>query len=260
MRYYVVADPHGFYTPMRRALEEKGFFEDKKPHRLVILGDLTDRGKEAAEMQAFAEEMSAQRKLILIRGNHEDLMTEMLENYRQYRMDILHGWFCHHVTNGTFDTALQLTGFSKEDALRYAGDFVDAVRQTPYVRHLIPKSKNYWETENYVFVHGWIPKWEGDWRKANKKAWEAARWVNGMEAAEAHGLRVPGKTVVCGHWRASYGHTYWEHKRGEEDHTPYFGHGVIGMDATTVISGMVNCIVVEDRPAKKAAEEKEKTE
>ncbi len=51
MRYYVVADPHGFFTELKTALEEKGFFSDTEPHKLIICGDLFDRGAEALAMQ-----------------------------------------------------------------------------------------------------------------------------------------------------------------------------------------------------------------
>ena len=39
MKYYVVADVHGFYTELITALTEKGFFEDKGPHKLIVCGD-----------------------------------------------------------------------------------------------------------------------------------------------------------------------------------------------------------------------------
>ena len=39
MRYYVVADTHGFFTEMIDALNEKGFFEDNEPHKLIVCGD-----------------------------------------------------------------------------------------------------------------------------------------------------------------------------------------------------------------------------
>ena len=51
MRYYVVADVHGFYLELQAALTEKGFYEDKEPHKLVVCGDLLDRGDEALELQ-----------------------------------------------------------------------------------------------------------------------------------------------------------------------------------------------------------------
>ena len=37
MRYYVVADPHGFYSELVSALRDKGFFDDVTPHKLIIL-------------------------------------------------------------------------------------------------------------------------------------------------------------------------------------------------------------------------------
>ena len=54
MRYYVTADVHGFYTPLHIALTEAGFFTDPEPNRLIVLGDLFDRGAEALKMQEFA--------------------------------------------------------------------------------------------------------------------------------------------------------------------------------------------------------------
>lgn len=56
MRYYVVADVHGFYTEMISALSEKGYFEDKSPHKLIICGDLFDRGVQNKKVEQFVAE------------------------------------------------------------------------------------------------------------------------------------------------------------------------------------------------------------
>ncbi|MBQ8726493.1 MAG: metallophosphoesterase [Clostridia bacterium] len=45
MKYYVVSDVHGFYDELIFALTEKGFFDEKSPHKLIICGDLLDRGE-----------------------------------------------------------------------------------------------------------------------------------------------------------------------------------------------------------------------
>ena len=50
MKYYITADIHGFYTKFHKALDEAGYFTDPEPHKLIILGDLFDRGQEAVEM------------------------------------------------------------------------------------------------------------------------------------------------------------------------------------------------------------------
>ena len=42
------------------------------------------------------------------------------------------------------------------------------------------------------------------------------------------------KTIVCGHWNTSYGHSKYEHKGtefGEDaDFSPYYGPGIIAID------------------------------
>ena len=59
-----------------------------------------------------------------------------------------------------------------------------------------------------------------------------------------------GKTIVCGHWHCSFGHSHYENDGGEFDNnpnfTPYYGDGIIALDACTVISKKVNCIIIED--------------
>lgn len=66
MRYYVVADVHGFYSELQAALTEKGFYEDKEPHKLVVCGDLLDRGGEALKVQEFILELLKKGKVILL--------------------------------------------------------------------------------------------------------------------------------------------------------------------------------------------------
>ena len=64
------------------------------------------------------------------------------------------------------------------------------------------------------------------------------------------GVKEEGKTIVCGHYRASYGHTVIEGKTTAKgyplDNTPFYGDGIIALDANTATSGFVNCIVIED--------------
>ena len=59
-----------------------------------------------------------------------------------------------------------------------------------------------------------------------------------------------GKTIVCGHWHCSYGHREFEGNGSEfgedADFSPYYGKGIIVLDACTAVSGKVNVIVLED--------------
>ncbi len=262
MKYYVVADPHGFCTKLQEALAEKGFFAEKEGRKLIVCGDLFDRGREAPEMQAFILDLMEREEVLLVKGNHEDLALELLENARDYLVDEMTAAYCHHGRNGTVFTLLQLTGWKLQEAIGDVDGFVAAARQTPYVQKIIPAMRNYYETEKHIFVHGWIPCeeafspnfgkcyfYEPNWRKAEDAKWGKARWFNGM-LCHNQGVLEDGKTIVCGHYRCSYGHSMYEmnenKKESEEDYTPYYNEGIIALDACTKHSGFVNCIVVED--------------
>lgn len=246
MKYYVTADIHGFYSEFEKALRESGYYDELDPHKLIILGDLFDRGQEAKKLQQFV--MDNRDDLILIRGNHEDLFVEMVTDDEGLP-------YSHHVSNGTYQTALQLTGWDPTMARIRNYDFADAAKQTPYYREIIPSMLNYYETEHYVFVHGWIPciygrsgySYYSSWREASEGEWSSARWHNGMDAVRTC---MEDKTIVCGHWHTSYGHAKYEGKGSEfeadADFSPFCASGIIALGACTAFSRTVNVITIED--------------
>lgn len=257
MKYYVTADVHAYFAELNAALRECGYFEDTEPHKLIICGDLYDRGTEAIRLQEFLLELLAKDEVILIRGNHEDLALNLLHTWNQ--SSYLQR---HHNLNGTVDTVCQLTGFSARDVFTKPEEVGRAFLQNPYIQTIIPAMVDYFETDHYIFTHGWIPCMPisigsdqreyvpiADWRNAGAEQWNKARWINGMETAHS-GITEAGKTIVCGHWHCSFGHSRYNHDGGEFDNepnfAPYYGDGIIALDACTALSGKVNCIVVED--------------
>lgn len=257
MKYYVTTDLHGFFTEFKEALTEAGYFEDDTEHKLIICGDLYDRGPEALELQNFILELMARDKLILIRGNHEDLSVELLKNWKQKSYE-----HYHNLANGTVDTVCQLTGMTKYDLFTAPSKVQKSFENNPYIRTIIPTMLDYYETKNYIFTHGWIPcsvishgphQREyapiAAWREADQRAWEKARWINGMEAAHS-AVFEKDKTIVCGHWHSSFGHSKYKGDGSEFDDTanfsPYHDEGIIALDACTVVSGKVSVIIIED--------------
>ena len=251
MRYYVTADIHGFFTPFRHALEKAGYFGDDGEKKLIICGDLFDRGLETEKTQGFVLDLLRKNQVILIRGNHEDLFCDLVTTDRGLP-------YSHHVHNGTYQTALDLTGYDTAMSGIRHFDFAQVARKSPYYTEIIPAMLDYYETEHYIFVHGWIPcsprgfhqyDMFEDWRDSDSQAWASARWYNGMDAAAA-GVTVEGKTIVCGHWHSSYGHSRFEKKCSEfgddADFSPYCASGIIALDACTAHSHKVNVIVLED--------------
>ena len=73
MKYFIISDIHGYYFILREELDKQGF--DKYKDTLISLGDNFDRGDENWEMYKF---LSTLPNVILIRGNHEDLLEELI--------------------------------------------------------------------------------------------------------------------------------------------------------------------------------------
>jgi len=263
--FFLVSDPHGYNSLMQAELEKAGFFKEKEA-KLVILGDLLDRGGEAVEAVKFVMKMLEEGRLIYVRGNHEDLMMDMIEDLDNHRISEISNDSSHHVHNSTWNTALQLTNMTSTEALLRPRELSRRLKATDYVSKLIPASINYYETKNYVFVHGWLPTlpteespfsrymkvrtYNAEWRTATEADWRRARWQNGMDLACAQNIRARRKTVVCGHKSASYGHanisgicSQW----GEDAiYTPFTAKGIIAIDACTAYSGKMNVLRLED--------------
>ena len=248
MILFVVTDIHGHFRELVNALEKAGYDRNDPKHLLVVLGDCFDRGRQNREVLEFLE--GIERKII-VRGNHEDLLEDVLDSHK---IELI------HELNGTEDTILDFFGKGSIDphTCRLIPDRFVEDRLKAFLAPMV----NYFETEKHIFVHGWIAcnatgygghasryYYNPDWRTADYIDWDFARWYNGMEAAR-QGVIEPNKTIVCGHWNASYGHAVLEGKgkeHGEKaDYTPYYGKGIIALDACTALSQMVNCIVIED--------------
>lgn len=266
MKYFVVSDVHSFYYEMRNALTDKGFDTDNPEHKLIVCGDLFDRGSQAVELFEFVKSLGD--RFIYVRGNHEDLLFDCYN-------ELISGRGCerYHVSNKTVDTICQFTGLSYYE-LMFNTPERDAVfkeKLEPLLDFITEKSVNYYETDDYIFVHGWIPEtpnkdaypwWDSskdlynaDWRNAGDLDWESARWLNGMKEWK-RGIREDGKIIVCGHWHCSYGWSHIDNKYKEfpqlthadfqYSFQPWVKEGIAAIDACTAYSGKVNCIVIED--------------
>jgi serine/threonine protein phosphatase 1 len=244
LKIFAVSDIHGFFKEFKSALDDSGFQENNQNHLLVCCGDYWDRGIQPLEVMNYLNSISNK---ILVKGNHEDLLIEMLE--RGYPLQ-------HDKHNGTYKTYEQLLDKYKVK---------QTVKDTCF--SFINKMVDYYETKNYVFVHGWIPlkrtyitdieytiklNYYPEWRTGD---WSEARWTNGIYYA-TEGQTIPDKTIVCGHWHCSEGHLYdalqdkncdWNNiSTAKNNYSPWYTKGCIAIDACTVISHKVNIIVLED--------------
>jgi serine/threonine protein phosphatase 1 len=259
MKYFVVADVHGFYDEMKAALDEAGFDPENENHTLISCGDVIDRGKRPNEVIKYL--VNLPRK-ILIKGNHEDLLDDLIKST---------GPMMHDMQNGTYDTLVQLAskhhkvnyGTKISKSLAQYTDWEDLARWARAER-TYQKYKSllvdYAEIGNYIFVHGWIPVYSSmdynggqwghkysyrhDWRNSTESQWKDARWVSGI-ACTMQEVFEPGKKIVCGHWHAAAWHTTYEGAPSMTDHSIYENNNVVALDTCTVLSKKVNVFVFE---------------
>ena len=264
MRHFVISDPHSYFSLMHKALSDAGFFDYKGEKRLVLCGDALDRGEEAQKMVDFLLSLLEKGELIYVAGNHEDLLVRLLHEVARGDVFSIATGDSVHVRNGTWGTALQLAKMHKESAYRYPEMLVRRVMDTDYYQILLPKTQDYYETEHYIFTHGYIPchmegfppmvkySYDENWRNASVEQWKRARWFNGMELNCVYGVREEGKTIVCGHFHASYGHSKISGVCSEWGRDaiflPFYNEGIIAIDASVANSGTINCIVIDDDP------------
>lgn len=72
---FVVSDIHGMYDHFIKLLE----FWDRKD-KLVILGDMIDRGKDSLKVVQHAIELSKDHDVTVLKGNHDQMLIDFIEN------------------------------------------------------------------------------------------------------------------------------------------------------------------------------------
>lgn len=255
-KYFVFSDVHSFFSILKKELDNNGFDINNDNHILVSCGDLFDRGKEAVKLLNFLKSIPKER-LILIRGNHCDLMEDCLFQLEQ-RVNIS----MHHWSNGTVDTIEQLTGFSKYDLACGLYNFREIKERMADYFELVSKAVDYFEIGDYILVHGWFPYVLEDShcesgelsailkpkfiKNATKDMWDKARWLNGIKEANA-GIIFPDKTIVCGHYHTGYGFKNILHTHLDEFDCfdIYKNKGIIALDSCVAYSHKLNILVLE---------------
>ncbi len=240
MKYFVSGDIHGFYDEWQSALKEKGFDISNPEHKIILCGDLFDRGSQPKEIIEFV--LKHKDKVILIRGNHEDLMQQMID-----RNSSDYGDLC----NGTAQTIVDL--YPEWQISEF--DLKKIAKKTR-LQEVLDMCVDYYETTHYIFVHGWIPivencyLYDSNWRTARKERWEKARWANPVEMYR-YEIYEPNKTIVCGHWHCSalwheQNPDVYEEFGDKANFEPFITKNMIAIDACTTFSHKVNVIVLED--------------
>ena len=297
-KWFVSSDIHGFFDDWMTALKKAGFDKDNSNHILISCGDLLDRGDEARKCLDFAVDLMKKDRFIAVKGNHEVLLEDVF--YRGY----FKGYDKH---NGTENTVFQLTNIYPDngDYFELMKDAINTCKELPELKYYLHNCKYYYDLGQYIFVHGWLPcivetsrksddslyiedkyRLKDDYHKVPDHYWEKeAVWVNGMKAWH-DGAKINGKTIVCGHWSASFGNCNYhnnkedninyailymtakeiemlkskDYKIGSKRFAKFYNKyidtdmftddGIIALDATTMLSRKVNVLVINEEDLK----------
>jgi len=151
-RYYAIGDIHGrldLFEAMIAAIESEIVDAPGLEHRVVLLGDLVDRGPDSAGVVERARAWQRTRNVRVLAGNHEEMFLAAFEQPEALRHFLKHGGQQTLLSYGF--RARQLSTMSVEDLLPILPQMVP---QT--TRDYIAGFETMIPAGDYVFVHAGI--------------------------------------------------------------------------------------------------------
>lgn len=238
-KIYALSDAHGYFTPMKAALDAAGFNPEDESHLLVFCGDMFDRGSENLSVYQY---LSGLKNKILIRGNHDERLIRVLQTGQLEYYDV------HNQTDKTLAEFFG-DGCVDENLRLHVSDEALAEKLIELYR----SERDYFELDDYIFTHGWLPAevYEStpylieNWSYATEEKWSSARWLEWQQMySKRETTLIPGKTIVCGHRPSAFGYMF-DHSRFNDDYGIFYGDGMVAIDGWTVRSGKVNVLVLD---------------
>lgn len=164
-RTLALGDVHGCNTALRVLLNA---IAPTSNDTIVMLGDLVDRGPDTADVLEQVCQLRERCRVIMIRGNHEEMMLNALDG---------EGW----------NMWMQFGG---EEALESYGGDLDRIPL--HHRDLLETSRDYWETPTTIFVHANL---QPDVPLSEQHS-VCLRWMHLTGDEEPFD---PNRRVICGH-------------------------------------------------------------
>ncbi|HKQ76907.1 MAG TPA: metallophosphoesterase family protein [Blastocatellia bacterium] len=231
MRTLVVGDIHGKLDLLNLLLEKTEYRAGED--RLILIGDLVDRGENSRGVVARAIELKrkAPNNVIILRGNHEAMMLAALSHPESEQAEL---WYY----NGGIETLQSY--MDEEGECDVPEEHWDFLASLP----------TWYEDDHAIYVHASLP--EGDDRS----------FMHPGEAPESPELywarnrrffaEYKGKTVVFGH--TITGMVFGE--RGEV----WLRDSLIGVDTGAYLTGVLSAIELPSRRVFSVTEEVEENE
>ena len=197
-RYYVIGDIHGrldLYDALINAFDADDAGRGETDSRVVLLGDLVDRGPESAGVIARTRDWQGKRNVRVLAGNHEEMFLESFE-----KPDVLR----HFLKHGGRDTVLSY-GISRKqfNAMTIEELFALLPQIVPQSdRDYLASFEEMIVAGDYLFVHAGIdPSVPIEAQKRSDMLWIRERFLNHegpLEKVVVHGHTIFEKVMDCG--------------------------------------------------------------
>ncbi len=186
---YVMTDLHGCFRAFMQMLDKIEFSEND---RLIIAGDIIDRGPQEYEMLNWM--LHKPDNIEICMGNHDETFIDdvnLLERYMRNQTNIFEAWrtLKENVTYfDYYDTLQKLIKFNHVE-LPQLQQWRDEMNQFPYYKELLVNGKN------YIVVHaGYCESIPAEYSHVHiEDMYTKARW----QALEWGGKK--GTTIIAGH-------------------------------------------------------------
>lgn len=198
MRYYVIGDIHGrldLYEAMIAAIEADDSAAPPAETRIVLLGDLVDRGPDSAGVIARTRQWQQTRRVRVLAGNHEEMFLSAFEKPEALR---------HFLKNGGRETVLSY-GLSKKQFATL--DLDEMFERLPKLvpaedREYLAGFETMIRAGDYVFVHAGIdPSRPLGEQKRSDLLWIRERFLSHegpLEKVVVHGHTIFERVMDCG--------------------------------------------------------------
>jgi serine/threonine protein phosphatase 1 len=169
-RLFAIGDIHGCNVALKTLIEA---IDPQPEDTVVLLGDVIDWGPDFRDCVRQVIELSNRCRLVLVRGNHEEMLFAALESRSELRYWLKFGG----------EATLKSYGY------RGRGELID----DDHVRFLKANARDYYETGEFIFVHAsYDPDKPMTHQTNSTLQWEHVQ----PDKMRPH---ISGKTVIAGH-------------------------------------------------------------
>ena len=237
LKYFVVSDIHGQFDKFITAITEVGFEQNNPNHKLIICGDLFDRGVQNLKLYQYIKTLLEEDldNLIVLKGNHELFFNHIIEGKKDsITFNIQYNGFGKTLSSFTdldYSSIIQNLDNLKEIINNKHPKLLDWISHLPF----------YYETKNHVFTHAGIDYQIDDWHDTN---WPSQVWTD-LTRYQHVNLKKYGfhKKIVMGHF-------YTSRLTGIDKNDIYFHSDdqKIFIDGGVAMGdrGQINVLVIED--------------